>query len=84
MPAAKVIRVNPRHRYVILECTVLPNEGEEAKVFRGDDEVAAVRMTRNRRGTLVAADILEGTPQPGDAVRLERRIPVAPGQEVRP
>ena len=82
VPAASVIRVNPRHGYVILECTVLPNAGEEAKVYRGDDVVAELRVTERRRGSFVAADILRGTPQAGDAVRLERVIQVTNGQEV--
>ncbi|MBN1268642.1 MAG: hypothetical protein JXB04_03565 [Kiritimatiellae bacterium] len=82
VPAASVIRVNPEHRYVILECTVLPNAGEEAKVYRGDDVVAELRVTERRRGSFVAADILSGVPRAGDAVRLERVIRVSNGQEV--
>lgn len=83
IPAARVIRVNPRHRYVILECVVLPQAGEKAKVYRGEREVAELRIARQQRGAFAAAEIVEGNPEAGDAVRLERLVPVTGGQEER-
>jgi hypothetical protein len=64
----RVVRVNAAERYVVLECTFLPSAGEEITLFR--DQERRVR-SRVRVGTVgsghwVAADILEGYPQPGD------------------
>ena len=64
----RVVRVNDADRYVVLECTFLPTAGEEITLFR--DHEKRVR-SRVRVGTVasmhwVAAEILEGYPQPGD------------------
>jgi hypothetical protein len=82
VPAAEVLHVNPGYRYVILECTVLPREGEEAKVYRGDRVTAELKVSGYRRGPFVAADIVSGEPQRGDPVRLERIVTVPVTEEV--
>ena len=84
LPTARVIRVNPTYRYVILECTVLPTEGEEARVYRKQDMVGTARITSRRHGPFVAAEILEGDPQRGDTVKLKRRVPTESQEEEAP
>lgn len=84
LPAATVIHVNGVHRYVIMECTALPSEGEEAIIYRGKSQVALVRIGAQRRQPFVAADILAGEPLPGDLVKLRHEFRVERPEEETP
>ena len=72
----QVAHVNSKGRYVIIKCEGLPSVGEEAKVYRGEKVVAGLRISNTRRPPFIAADILEGLPEPGDTVKVMRRRPV--------
>jgi hypothetical protein len=69
----KVVRVNMADRYVILECAVLPKEGERITLLRGNEPVGVVRVTWHKAGRHAAADIEEGFPMTGDRFRGDRR-----------
>lgn len=64
----RVVRVNEAERYVVLECTFLPRAGEEITLFRDQEKRVRSRVRVGTAGSShwVAADILEGFPQPGD------------------
>ena len=64
----EVILVRPHERYVIVRGKPLPKDGEEARVFRDDAVVGAVRFAGPRRAPFIAADIVEGMIQSGDRV----------------
>jgi hypothetical protein len=70
LPAAHVLRVNQEDNYVLLECTVLPSPGEEAKVYRGQTAVAELVITSRQRGPFVIADKVSGDVQSGDMVKF--------------
>jgi len=65
----RVVRINPEERYVILECTVLPIEGEVITLYREKRISGKVRTGRQTSGKFIAADILEGDPMTGDWFR---------------
>jgi len=65
----QVVRINPEERYVILECTVLPIEGEVITLYRNKRISGKVRAGSQTSGKYVAADILEGEPMTGDWFR---------------
>lgn len=65
----EIIRVNQREGYVVLHGTVLPSEGKEVTVFRGDRPVAVLRITRPVHPPFATADIVEGRPMRGDRIR---------------
>jgi len=65
----RVVRINPEERYVILECTVLPIEGEVITLYRNNRVSGKVRAGRQSSGKFVAADIMEGDPITGDWFR---------------
>jgi len=70
-----VVRVNPRDRYVVLECTHLPIPGEVITLYREERVSANVRAGRVASDRYVAADIIEGEPMAGDWFR---RTPMTP------
>ena len=72
VPAGRVVRVSPEHRYAILRCESLPSEGEEARVYRGKQVTGRLVVNGPSRSLFVAADIVEGEPRPGDSVRWLR------------
>jgi len=67
--AGKVIRVNHEFGYVVTECAVLPNSGEEARVMRGEFEVGRVRFSGPSAFPYAIADVIEGRPMTGDRIR---------------
>lgn len=67
--AGKIIRVNAESGYVVVECAVLPNSGEVARVLRGEFEVGRVRFSGPFYHPYATADVIEGRPQAGDRVR---------------
>jgi len=67
--AGKVIRVNAGLRYVVVECVVLPRDGEEATVCRGEQAVGRVRFTAPFAPPFATADLIEGFVMAGDRVR---------------
>ncbi len=75
---ARVIRVHPAERYVILECDALPPAGLRVRLLRAGLPCGVLEVTPRRRGAWVVADIVEGYPQPGDMTGL----PI--GREERP
>lgn len=67
--SAKIIRVNPADGYVLAECAVLPNTGEEARVLRGEQEAGRVRFSGPFSFPYAVADVIEGRPEVGDRIR---------------
>ena len=65
----QVVRINPESRYVVLECTVLPSEGEVITLYGVDRTSSRVRVTAQRTGRFVVADIMDGWPAQGDGFR---------------
>jgi hypothetical protein len=62
----RVVRYNPHERYVILECTRLPKEGENITLFRNNQSVAQVVAYGRPSGSWIAANVMDGTPVIGD------------------
>ncbi len=71
LPGAEVAHINKEEGYAILECTILPSEAEEAKVYRDGQAVGLLRITELQRGPFVVADILVGKLNEGDEVRFK-------------
>jgi hypothetical protein len=67
--AGKVIRVNPEFGYIVAECAVLPNSGEEARLLRGEFEVGRIRFSGPYAFPYAIADVIEGRPVAGDRIR---------------
>ena len=67
--SGKIIRVNTEERYVVAECAVLPNLGEEAKVVRNEREIGRVRFSGPFSFPYAIADVVGGQPMTGDRVR---------------
>lgn len=63
----RVITVNLDARYLVVECAVLPKEGEELTLSRENSRSGRVRINRHISGNVAAADILEGSPAIGDS-----------------
>ena len=72
----KVVSVRSDLLYVVVDFTFsrLPASGQIMGVYRGDDRVGEVRVTRNpnqaQNGAMVA-DIREGDIRMGDSVRAD-------------
>ena len=64
-----VIRVNDEFRYAVVQCTILPSIGEEAKVVRDGKTVGCVKVSGPTHPPFTVADILEGTVKTGDGVK---------------
>ncbi len=58
--------------YVVLECVGLPLPGEQATVYRGDEVVGYVCVTKPIRMPYAAADIVGGSPAVGDKAKVVR------------
>ncbi|OQW97808.1 MAG: hypothetical protein BWK77_00840 [Verrucomicrobia bacterium A1] len=85
LTVGRVLSVNAERGYVVVECGSLPSPGEEAKVFRGEQAVALLRISGPSRPPFVTADIVDGQPQPGDTVKVFRtRGAAAPNNTVKP
>jgi hypothetical protein len=69
LTVGRVLHVNTNYSYVVLQCGSLPSPGEEAKVCRGNDVVARLKINSTDRFPFVAADVIEGQPQEGDSVK---------------
>lgn len=67
--SGKVLRYNAEHAYVVVECAVLPRQGEEATVFRGEIPVGRVRFGGKVSFPYATADLLSGSPAVGDRIR---------------
>ncbi|HOW98308.1 MAG TPA: hypothetical protein P5567_00135 [Kiritimatiellia bacterium] len=74
----RVVRVNAAQRFVIVQCERLPSEGDTLTLYRGKEPAGRLRATGPFRPPYVAADVLEGAPERGDAVRAEARITAEP------
>jgi hypothetical protein len=80
-----VLHVNAPRGYVVVQCGSLPSLGEEAKVFRGEQAVARLRISGPSQPPFVTADVLDGEPQAGDTVKVSRRRGVlTPSEAVKP
>jgi hypothetical protein len=71
----RVVRVNPPERFVVLECAVLPNEGQRFTLIRDQQPVAVVRVSNIMSGKHAAANIEEGSPAVGDWYMLDQQRP---------
>lgn len=67
--SGKILRYNAEHRYVVVECAVLPRAGEEATVFRGEIPIGRVRFGGKVSFPYATADLLDGSPMVGDRIR---------------
>lgn len=75
----RVVRANAAERYVILECAVLPNEGQRFTLYREQQPVAVVRISNIKSGKHAAANVEEGAPRVGDWFMQDRQRPEANG-----
>lgn len=66
VPGGEVVRVNEAEGLVVTRAAVLPEAGQEAKVFSEEGEVGRIRFTSALHFPYVAAEILEGRPRRGD------------------
>lgn len=71
----RVVRVNLADRFVVLECAVLPNEGQRFTLMRDQQPVAVVRVSHIMSGKHAAANIEEGSPAVGDWYMLDQQRP---------
>jgi hypothetical protein len=69
----KIVLVNAGLRYVVIDVGVagVPKVGERMQVFRGDERVGEVRISKESSGSDIAADIILGELQVGDQVRAQ-------------
>ena len=67
--SGKIIRVNVAEGYVVAECAVLPNTGDEARVLRGENEVGRVRFAGPFSFPYAIGDVISGQAAAGDRVR---------------
>ncbi|MDZ4198524.1 MAG: hypothetical protein U1E27_04470 [Kiritimatiellia bacterium] len=65
----RVLHVDARQGYVLLECMPPLPANTEVELFRENRAVAVVRLLSFRRPSVVAADILSGEPLSGDQGR---------------
>ena len=70
---ADVVFVNEAQGYVLLRSKGLLSATGEAKVWRGTNAVARVRLGGPTRQMWLTADILSGHPQPQDRVEITVR-----------
>ena len=70
---AKVLTVNTRLRFAVLDYSLspLPEFGQRLEVVREGRKVAELKVTGPSRGMTTAADIVSGSPLPGDVARPE-------------
>jgi hypothetical protein len=81
----RIMHVNDGSRYVVVRCGGLPSPGEEATVFRGGQPVGRLRFSGPSRPPFATADVVEGRPQEGDAVKvLRQRSASAQSEVVKP
>ena len=67
----QIVRVNQKHMYVLVQCEVLPTEGQEANVYSGENNVARIQISGPHKKPFMAADILAGAPRVGDKVAVD-------------
>jgi hypothetical protein len=68
---AKVLRVEERLRFVVLDYSLspIPPFGTKLDVERDGQKVGELKVTGPANGVTTAADIVNGTLQPGDLAR---------------
>ncbi len=68
---AKVLRVEERLRFVVLDYSLnpIPPFGTKLEVERDGQKVGELKVTGPASGVTTAADIVSGTLQPGDLAR---------------
>jgi hypothetical protein len=68
-----VLSANARLRFAVLDYTLnqMPALGTTVTVYRAEARIGALKITGPARGSTIAADFVEGTPQAGDEVRPE-------------
>jgi hypothetical protein len=71
--AGRVHSVNLGLKFVVIDYSLggVPKDGDRVSVWRQGQRVAELRVSGAPRHGFVAADILSGSVQRGDAVRLE-------------
>ena len=72
----EVVSVNRTDGYVVVECAVLPKEGEELTLYQGNGQTGRVKINRYISGSFAAADVLEGEPEKGDRFLVTPPNPV--------
>jgi hypothetical protein len=70
-PVGRVVRFNPQARFVVVDFSfhTLPAAQTRLGVYRDNERIGTVRVTGTPRGSLVAADIVEGEAAPRDEIR---------------
>jgi hypothetical protein len=73
----RVVRVNEPLRFVVLDYTLYPRPaaGTPLSLYRSTSIVGRLKTSTWNKDTMVAADILEGAPRPGDLARPESELP---------
>lgn len=71
--AGRIVKVNEKHGYVVMECVSLPSRGEVAIVYDEDRMAGRLRITGPINSPFAVADIMEGTITTGETVKIIRR-----------
>ena len=67
--AGKIIYVNERDRYVVVECEVLLSGMKEANVYRDSQWVGQLLLSGPVSYPFMVADVVDGKPQKGDRIQ---------------
>jgi hypothetical protein len=69
--SGNVVYVNPISRYIVLDfySSVLPQTDQRFNVYRRDLKVGEIKISRESRNHLIAADIMAGEVEVGDVAR---------------
>jgi hypothetical protein len=67
--SGRIIRVNEKLGYVLIEASGRFNTGQPVVVLRNGEAVGKLSITAPRLRPYLSADIVDGRPQPGDQVR---------------
>jgi hypothetical protein len=69
--SGSVVYVNPISRYIVLDfyTSVLPQTDQRFNVYRRDLKVGEIKISREARNHLIAADIMAGEVEVGDVAR---------------
>ncbi len=76
----RVQSINERLNFVVLDYSLnrLPALGDRLELIRAGEVVGELKVTGPFRTVSVVADIVEGTPQPGDITRPRPTPPAGP------
>jgi hypothetical protein len=67
--AGRIVRVNTKLHYVLLDVSGRLHAGQDVVVFREGEAVGRLRISAPRQGRYASADILDGDVREGDLVK---------------